>query len=66
MMEPETPIECLKAGRRAIKKDIEWYNQKNKPGVNFSDEYRKQRISELKPYIAMYDQAIKRLKDSGE
>ena len=40
-------IEQLQDCKQSLERDIAWYQQKNKPGVNLSDAYRKERIAEL-------------------
>lgn len=40
-------IEQLDACIKSLDRDTEWYKQKNKRGVDFSDAYRKKRIGEL-------------------
>ena len=40
-------IEQLQDCKKQLERDIAWYQQKNKPGVNLSDAYRKNRIAEL-------------------
>ena len=46
-MEFRYTLKHLQACKKRLESDIEWYKQKNKLGVNLSDEYRKNRISEL-------------------
>ena len=46
-MKYQFTIEQLDDCIKSLDSDIQWYQQKNKPGVNFSDEYRKERIGEL-------------------
>ena len=40
-------LEQLQDCKKTLERDIAWYQQKNKPGVNLSDAYRKNRIAEL-------------------
>ena len=40
-------IEQLDDCIKSLNSDIQWYKQKNKPGVDLSDAYRKERIAEL-------------------
>ena len=56
-------IEQLEDCKKALERDIEWYKRKNKPGVNLSDEYRKEMIAELATQHTEVARAIKLLSD---
>ena len=58
-----SPIEELESIKRNIQRDIEWYKKPNRPGVNFTDAYRKERIAELTEQLAEYTHVITLLKD---
>ena len=40
-------IEQLQDCKKTLERDIAWYQKPNRPGVNLSDAYRKERIDEL-------------------
>ncbi len=54
-------IEQLERSQRNLEADIQWYKQKNKPGVNLSAEYRKEMIAELTAQLTEIAHAIKLL-----
>lgn len=46
-MKLQYTIEQLEDVKKSLQRDIEWYQQKNRPGVNFSAGLRKERVAEL-------------------
>ena len=40
-------LEQLQESKKQLERDLAWYEQPNRPGVDLSDEYRKERIGEL-------------------
>lgn len=55
------PIKTLENEKRSIERSIEWYKKPNRPGVNLTDQYRKERIHELKKQLTEYTELIKLL-----
>ena len=56
-------IEQLEICKKNLKRDIQWYKRKNKPGVNLSAEYRKEMIAEHTAQLTEIVHAIKLLSD---
>ena len=56
-------IEQLEVCKKNLERDIEWYKQKNKPGVNLSAEYRKEMIAEHTAQLTEIAHVIKLLSD---
>ena len=50
----EDPVKALEKIKKNIERDIEWWKKPNRPGVSFTDAYRKERIAELTKYFAEY------------
>ena len=57
----EDPVKALEKIKKEIERDIEWYKQPNRPGVDLSDAYRKEQIAELTKQLLEYSELIKLL-----
>ena len=54
-------LEQLQDCKKQLERDIAWYEQPNRPGVELSDEYRKERIGELQTQRLEIDTIIELL-----
>ena len=54
-------LEQLQDCKKTLERDIAWYQQPNRPGVELSDEYRKERIGELQTQHLEIDAIIELL-----
>ena len=53
----------LESCKKTLERDIAWYKEKNKPGVNLSDQYRKERIAECTGQLTEVNHVLKLLAD---